>query len=573
MTTTPIGFIDKRKLKSGVELSSWIKTVDNKSGEIYGVFNGGGAKGAAFSGAIEVFDSKFDWKGVAGTSAGAITAAFIASGYSGESIKEIVKELDLSSLMDISELKDVQESTRPWINAPRVDIVTQVLSDIDHSMLCSHSEYQFKLKNKAIFSKRPYFKKTVLPLNLGFLANRFSGTISKKASGYLIDMFSLDPKLISSLDKDIHNLLFFKRNWSIGSINSQTRRKSLRNIMLSLLGKKLPDFILSKIQNESDDKLLSLFLGLYYKGGAFSGKYFTETMEQYLQKALRKDIDLERPVTFSELPIELHVMASDISSNRLVNLPNDLIDYGYQNDEPESENYFMNFSVAQAIRASMSIPLVYQPCMLENPVTGEEFQLVDGGLLSNFPLAAFNQYDDDVPVCGFWLGDDIPKAVNNERVLPFVNAHFNTLMESYDKVMNNLLSDKVFMIKIGLEITPIESEMLLKGIPKSEGNRSRKNRYLKKLEEFRSEMMGKLKFVNLEENRLFKKHIEATDLTINEIKQELDGFKKLILVRNCNTLDFDLTDSQKNELHNNGKIASQKEIDKVSDYLVKTAKY
>ena len=51
----------------------------------WGVFEGGGAKGVAYSGALLAMAEKKCWfRGVAGASAGAITAALVASGLSPE---------------------------------------------------------------------------------------------------------------------------------------------------------------------------------------------------------------------------------------------------------------------------------------------------------------------------------------------------------------------------------------------------------------------------------------------------------------------------------------------------------
>lgn len=68
---------------------------------IDGVFSGGGLKGFALVGAYQVLENQnFRFKRVAGTSAGAILAAFIAAGYSGKEIEEILEELDVPSLLD-----------------------------------------------------------------------------------------------------------------------------------------------------------------------------------------------------------------------------------------------------------------------------------------------------------------------------------------------------------------------------------------------------------------------------------------------------------------------------------------
>ncbi|HET6871430.1 MAG TPA: patatin-like phospholipase family protein [Sporolactobacillaceae bacterium] len=60
---------------------------------IDGVFSGGGVKGFAFVGALQVVEEAgFRFRRVAGTSAGSIIAALIAAGFTGEEIK---KEMDL----------------------------------------------------------------------------------------------------------------------------------------------------------------------------------------------------------------------------------------------------------------------------------------------------------------------------------------------------------------------------------------------------------------------------------------------------------------------------------------------
>jgi len=68
---------------------------------IDGVFSGGGLKGFALVGAYQVLEAEsFRFKRVAGTSAGAILAAFIAAGYSGKEIQTMLEELDVPSLLD-----------------------------------------------------------------------------------------------------------------------------------------------------------------------------------------------------------------------------------------------------------------------------------------------------------------------------------------------------------------------------------------------------------------------------------------------------------------------------------------
>ena len=56
-----------------------------------GVFSGGGIKGFAFVGALQVLEDRgIYFERVAGTSAGAIMACFIAAGYTADEIEELL---------------------------------------------------------------------------------------------------------------------------------------------------------------------------------------------------------------------------------------------------------------------------------------------------------------------------------------------------------------------------------------------------------------------------------------------------------------------------------------------------
>lgn len=68
---------------------------------IDGVFSGGGLKGFALVGAYQVLEEKgYRFKRVAGTSAGAILASFIAAGYTAKEIEQLLDELDANALLD-----------------------------------------------------------------------------------------------------------------------------------------------------------------------------------------------------------------------------------------------------------------------------------------------------------------------------------------------------------------------------------------------------------------------------------------------------------------------------------------
>lgn len=81
-------------------INDWMEGEGNEM-YIDGVFSGGGVKGIALAGAYEALEEKgFRFKRLAGTSAGAIIAAFIASGYTSKEIHALIEEVDGEKLLD-----------------------------------------------------------------------------------------------------------------------------------------------------------------------------------------------------------------------------------------------------------------------------------------------------------------------------------------------------------------------------------------------------------------------------------------------------------------------------------------
>jgi NTE family protein len=114
------------------------------------------------------------------------------------------------------------------------------------------------------------------------------------------------------------------------------------------------------------------------------------------------------------LPVEqryrLVVTVADVTLGQLVRLPWDYQRiYGLDPDEQ---------SVADAVRASTAIPFFYRPATLTS-ADGRESTLVDGGLLSNFPIDSLDRTDGSDPrwpTFGVTLLPDLP--ADNERVIP-----------------------------------------------------------------------------------------------------------------------------------------------------------
>jgi NTE family protein len=137
-------------------------------------------------------------------------------------------------------------------------------------------------------------------------------------------------------------------------------------------------------------------LSLAFDGGVFEGDYLRSWLKGSLADlGVRTFGDLRRTDDDGSDSIEhrygLVVTASDVSRRRLVRLPWDYPVYGLDPDEQE---------VADAVRTSASIPFFFEPMTLRSAGTGGEAlvsTLVDGSVLSNFPVALFDRTDAQPP--------------------------------------------------------------------------------------------------------------------------------------------------------------------------------
>lgn len=147
---------------------------------------------------------------------------------------------------------------------------------------------------------------------------------------------------------------------------------------------------------------------LLFESGLYEGRYLHDWLRGVLADlGVRTFADLREDDPGSALPPErayrLVVTASDLSRQRLVRLPWDYPDYGLEPDE---------VSVADAVRASASIPFFFEPVQMPTPRGTST--LVDGGLLSNYPLGIFDR-DDGRPARWPTLGVRLTSRLGEPR--------------------------------------------------------------------------------------------------------------------------------------------------------------
>lgn len=126
----------------------------------------------------------------------------------------------------------------------------------------------------------------------------------------------------------------------------------------------------------------------------------------------------------------LVVTAADITRGRPVRLPWDAAQYGLDPDA---------LTIADAVAASAALPLAFEPVRIPTP-SGDDAILVDGGLLSRFPIDVFDRTDGRSarwPTVGLKLSAVPPDDgfVVRHRVtgpLSYLQALLGTAVASWD---------------------------------------------------------------------------------------------------------------------------------------------
>ena len=190
------------------------------------------------------------------------------------------------------------------------------------------------------------------------------------------------------------------------------------------------------------EKSLSLLLDL----GLYEGTAFLEWIRELLAaKNVTTFRDLVHP-DYKDDPqyrYRLQVIASDVTNRELLVLPRDAHKLGIEPDD---------LNVALAVRMSMSIPVFFEPVRWTNPKTGQDHLIVDGGMLSNYPVWLFDckEGEPEWPTFGLLLvepsnDESIVKPLPNgggatrgpKAVLDYVKALAHTMMQAHDRLYVN----------------------------------------------------------------------------------------------------------------------------------------
>lgn len=146
-------------------------------------------------------------------------------------------------------------------------------------------------------------------------------------------------------------------------------------------------------------------------------------------------------------------MASDVTNGRLVRLP---WDYPARfNVDPDQT------PVVDAVRASMAIPYFFTPARCPDHVRGGTAWLVDGGMLSNFPVGVFDRTDGAEPrwpTFGIKLsGRPGESRLNDVRgIVTLTKAMLSTMTGFYDRMhidRDEVAARTIFVDTFGVKAT------------------------------------------------------------------------------------------------------------------------
>ncbi|MBB3109157.1 NTE family protein [Paenibacillus phyllosphaerae] len=169
---------------------------------------------------------------------------------------------------------------------------------------------------------------------------------------------------------------------------------------------------------------------IFIKGGLYSG----EALLYWITKLLEE----KGILTFNDLPHnKLKIVASDITNGRLLVLPDDIRQYGLDPGR---------MPVAAAVRMSLSIPYFFDPVRIRmtrgvRQPDGRRRMwayVVDGGLLSNFPMWLFDSPNkeeaDGFSAVGYQLvgkNETEPRQIRGP--VSMFQAMFETMLQAHDE--------------------------------------------------------------------------------------------------------------------------------------------
>lgn len=371
-----------------------------------GVFEGGGALGAAYIGALRALHDNDIWFArVAGNSAGSITAAMIAVGFTAAEMQwlssgypnvpqapqsltacGIRSPIPFSDFLDLPTLNSVSANsmrkTLLW-NALKGTVVDEVakirLPIVSRNQLADRlvdAVLDFGLKNVPVLGDL-----TIRELFRQVPGNQSDPLKAAMVAALSAAQYPQNPPEVGDFVPMVSATAPFRTQFADTVWTAVARNMPVELLITNLL----------------------------HEGSIFEGDAFLATLRELFGRKVHNNPSAT--VLFKDLKLPLALIAADTDQSRMV---------------VYSSRTNANMEVVEAVRRSMSVPFVFQP-------RGPNKNIVDGGLCSNFPLWLFmaggQNYvtqlgnDDTRPKVGFVLEESLAaKPVWNVQPPKFTPA-------------------------------------------------------------------------------------------------------------------------------------------------------
>ncbi|AGF54117.1 NTE family protein [Clostridium saccharoperbutylacetonicum] len=167
--------------------------------------------------------------------------------------------------------------------------------------------------------------------------------------------------------------------------------------------------------------------------GIYEGNYFRNWIEELFKakgKTTFGDIRMNDS-TDEKYSYKFSAIASDLTEKKMIVIPQDLKYFGFDPDK---------FSISLAVRMSMSIPLYFEPVKLQD-TTGKTHYIVDGGVLSNYPIWLLDDGSNNPkwPTIGFKFFENTREVQQSNKdhsissILEYCEDLVDTMLNAHDK--------------------------------------------------------------------------------------------------------------------------------------------
>lgn len=345
--------VTRQQLTPGLRLkASQTIVLESTPTLVDGVFEGGGALGTAYLGGLKALHSNNIWfKRVAGNSAGSITAAMIAVGFTAPEIQWLSSSFPGSPAL-VPDTLSPAGITSPipfadFLDLPKINSISQ--SSKRKTLLWNALKGSVLDEIGRIDLGIPTRGSVVNKIELAILNIPLLGDAVRNLNKRPALRTALNAVLNGLPNNELQICDFLPRV-------SENARNALADTLWDALMRNNP--------------LQLLMTNLVHEGGMFKGTFFLNTIKRLFGRKVHNNPDAT--VLFKDLKIPLVVIASDIDKGQMM---------------VYSSRRHPNMEVAEAVRQSMSIPFFFEP-------RGDKRQMLDGGLYSNFPVWVYSSTGD-----------------------------------------------------------------------------------------------------------------------------------------------------------------------------------